>query len=257
MTRDTVPSTAGGRDLLSSSADVDSRRFENGDARLLTRSLRAGLAVGATRRGSGGRATRATLGARIRAPRPSTSPLPTQSGYRELLPGVGEDEFDFERQVREVEPRHLHPGFIPIEQGDGRTVHEDVTCARISVDSALPADKHRLPALTHHLYGLSRHRREIAHGERVFLHPTRSCRKRLQARVLPIQAAAVRARCERAVVELCRMTFERELEFGSVMRILLVRVRRGRVLGWVCKPEGAGSSPARSISKALQMGILR
>jgi hypothetical protein len=64
---------------------------------------------------------------------------------------------------------------------------------------------------------------------------------------LSIQAAAVRARCERSAVERCHVTFDEKAEFGSVMAILLVGVRRGRVIGWVCKPEVAGSIPARSM----------
>jgi hypothetical protein len=37
----------------------------------------------------------------------------------------------------------------------------------------------------------------------------------------------VRARCERTVVELCRMTFDKNAEFGSVTPILLTGVRVG------------------------------
>jgi hypothetical protein len=56
----------------------------------------------------------------------------------------------------------------------------------------------------------------------------------------------VRARCERTAVEPCQVTFDEMAEFGSVMQILLVSVRWGRAIGWVCKPEVAGSIPARS-----------
>ena len=66
---------------------------------------------------------------------------------------------------------------------------------------------------------------------------------------LPTWAAAVRARCERTAVERCRATFGTKADFGSVMRVLSVRVRRSRAIGWVCKSEAAGSNPARSISK--------
>jgi hypothetical protein len=59
----------------------------------------------------------------------------------------------------------------------------------------------------------------------------------------------VRAPCERIAVERCRVTFDEESVFGSNMPILLVRVRWGRVIGWVCKSEAAGSNPARSISR--------
>jgi hypothetical protein len=60
---------------------------------------------------------------------------------------------------------------------------------------------------------------------------------------------AVQARCERTVVQLCRMTFDEKADFGSVMPILSVGVRWGRVLGWVCKPEVTGSIPVRSTEK--------
>jgi hypothetical protein len=66
---------------------------------------------------------------------------------------------------------------------------------------------------------------------------------------LPIEAPAVRARCERTAVQRCRATFDDKADFGSAMPILSVAVRWGRVIGWVCKPEGAGSNPARSISR--------
>jgi hypothetical protein len=59
----------------------------------------------------------------------------------------------------------------------------------------------------------------------------------------------VRARCERTAVERCRVTFDEKAEFGSVMPILSVCVRWGRVIGWVCKSEAAGSNPARSICR--------
>jgi hypothetical protein len=54
---------------------------------------------------------------------------------------------------------------------------------------------------------------------------------------LPTRAAAVRARCERATVERCRVTFGEKADFGSVMPVLSVDVRWGRAIGWVCKPE--------------------
>jgi hypothetical protein len=66
---------------------------------------------------------------------------------------------------------------------------------------------------------------------------------------LPIRTAAVRARCERTAVEPCQVTFDEKADFGSVMPILLVGVRWGRVIGWVCKSEAAGSNPARSICR--------
>jgi hypothetical protein len=64
---------------------------------------------------------------------------------------------------------------------------------------------------------------------------------------LPVQAATVRARCERTAVEPCQMTYDEMAEYGSVMQILLVCVRWGRAIGWVCKPEVTGSIPVRSI----------
>jgi hypothetical protein len=69
--------------------------------------------------------------------------------------------------------------------------------------------------------------------------------------MLPIQAAAVRARCERSSVDPCRVTFDTTGDLGSVMRILLVGVRWGRVIGWVCKPKVTGSSPVRSTSSDI------
>ena len=59
----------------------------------------------------------------------------------------------------------------------------------------------------------------------------------------------MRARCERTAVERCRAALVGTADFGSVMPILSIRVRWGRAIGWVCKPEGAGSSPARSIAQ--------
>jgi hypothetical protein len=53
------------------------------------------------------------------------------------------------------------------------------------------------------------------------------------------------------------MTFGDMVEFGSVMPILSVGVRWGRVIGWVCKPEVTGSIPVRSTSKVLQMPLFR
>ena len=58
----------------------------------------------------------------------------------------------------------------------------------------------------------------------------------------------MRAPSERTAVERCRVRSAEKGEFGSVMPILLVRVRWGRAIGRVCKPEVAGSSPARSIN---------
>jgi hypothetical protein len=45
------------------------------------------------------------------------------------------------------------------------------------------------------------------------------------------------------------MTFDGKADFGSVMPILSVDVRRCRPIGWVCKPEVTGSIPVRSISR--------
>jgi hypothetical protein len=64
---------------------------------------------------------------------------------------------------------------------------------------------------------------------------------------LSVEAATVRARCDRTGVERCRMTFGEEASFGSVMPILSIDVRWGRVIAWVCKPEVTGSIPVRSI----------
>jgi hypothetical protein len=66
---------------------------------------------------------------------------------------------------------------------------------------------------------------------------------------LSIEAQAVRARCERIFVERCQMTFGRTGDFGSIMPILSVGVRWSRAIGRVCKPEVAGSSPARSMTR--------
>jgi hypothetical protein len=68
---------------------------------------------------------------------------------------------------------------------------------------------------------------------------------------------AVRARCERTAVEHCQEMVDGKTDFGSVMPVLSVGVRWGRAIGWVCKPEGAGSNPARSTSKVLQISIFR
>jgi hypothetical protein len=66
----------------------------------------------------------------------------------------------------------------------------------------------------------------------------------------------VRARCERTAVEPCRASFGGKADFGSVMPILSVWVRWGRVIGWVCKPEVTGSIPVRSTSqKPCQGGV--
>jgi hypothetical protein len=59
----------------------------------------------------------------------------------------------------------------------------------------------------------------------------------------------VRAWCERTVVERCQVTFGKTPEYALVMPMLLVGVRWGRAIGWVCKSEAAGSNPARSISR--------
>jgi hypothetical protein len=68
--------------------------------------------------------------------------------------------------------------------------------------------------------------------------------------VLSPLAARVRARCERTAVERCRTTFDEKAEFGSVMLILSIAVSWSRVIGWICKPEAAGSNPARSILRS-------
>ena len=65
---------------------------------------------------------------------------------------------------------------------------------------------------------------------------------------MPVQAAAVRAGCERTAVEPCQVTFDEMAEYGSVMPIVSVGVRWGRVIDWVCKPEVTGSIPVRSMA---------
>ena len=74
---------------------------------------------------------------------------------------------------------------------------------------------------------------------------------------LPPEAAVVRARCERTAVERCQLTFGKRADLGSVMPILLVRVRWGRAIGWVCKPEVTGSIPVRSTGKSLHTARAR
>jgi hypothetical protein len=59
----------------------------------------------------------------------------------------------------------------------------------------------------------------------------------------------VRARCERTAVQRGWVTFHEMAEFASVMPILSVRVRWGRVIRRVCKPEVTGSIPVRSINR--------
>jgi len=66
---------------------------------------------------------------------------------------------------------------------------------------------------------------------------------------LPSQTAAVRARCERTAVQRGWVTFHAMAEFAAVMPILSVRVRWGRVIRRVCKPEVTGSIPVRSITR--------
>ena len=46
-----------------------------------------------------------------------------------------------------------------------------------------------------------------------------------QATGLSIQAAAVRARCERTAVHRCQVTFADKVDFGSLMPILAIGVR--------------------------------
>jgi hypothetical protein len=59
-------------------------------------------------------------------------------------------------------------------------------------------------------------------------------------------ASAVRADRRRTVSGDVRQ----KAEYGSVMPILLVRVRLGRAIGWVCKSEVTGSIPVRSIARS-------
>ena len=56
----------------------------------------------------------------------------------------------------------------------------------------------------------------------------------------------MRAICERTAVEPCRASFGGMADYDSAMPILSVGVRWGRAIDWVCKPEVAGSIPARS-----------
>jgi hypothetical protein len=66
---------------------------------------------------------------------------------------------------------------------------------------------------------------------------------------LPIQAAAVRARCERSAVERCRVPFDEKSEPGSTMRVWSVGVGWCLASCWLCKPEVTGSIPVRSTPK--------
>ena len=59
----------------------------------------------------------------------------------------------------------------------------------------------------------------------------------------------VQARCEQSAVEWCRLTYDEMPANGSTTPVSFVGVGWCLVLGWVCKPEVAGSIPARSISK--------
>jgi hypothetical protein len=59
---------------------------------------------------------------------------------------------------------------------------------------------------------------------------------------LPLQTAAVRARCERTAVERCQARFAKRSDFRSVMPILSIGVSWGRAIGWVCKPKVTGRS---------------
>src|SRR5918999_6427409 len=67
---------------------------------------------------------------------------------------------------------------------------------------------------------------------------------------LPGQASTMRARCERTAVERCREPFGDRGDFGSAMLNLSIAVRRGRAIGWVCKPEVTGSIPVRSTCRS-------
>ncbi len=69
------------------------------------------------------------------------------------------------------------------------------------------------------------------------------------SRKLPVQAPAVRARCERTAVQRCRARFVKRRDLRLAMPILWVGVRRGRAIGWLCKPEVTGSIPVRSIRR--------
>src|SRR6266542_5737039 len=68
---------------------------------------------------------------------------------------------------------------------------------------------------------------------------------------LPVQAPAVPARCERTAVQWRRARFVKRRRLRLGMPILLVGVKRGRAIGWLCKPEVTGSIPVRSIPKRL------
>src|SRR6266536_1431522 len=62
--------------------------------------------------------------------------------------------------------------------------------------------------------------------------------------------AAVSARCERTAVQRCRARFVKRRELRLAMPILAVAVRRGRAVGWLCKPEVTGSIPVRSTPRS-------
>jgi hypothetical protein len=73
---------------------------------------------------------------------------------------------------------------------------------------------------------------------------------------LSVQAAPVRARCERTAVRQRRLTFVDERETGSIIGVWSVGVGRSRVLRWVCKPEVTGSIPVRShLGRARKCGL--
>lgn len=63
---------------------------------------------------------------------------------------------------------------------------------------------------------------------------------------MPIQAAMVRAQCERTAVKRGRTALAEKRELGSTMRLWSMGVGSCLASRWVCKPEVAGSSLAES-----------
>ena len=69
-----------------------------------------------------------------------------------------------------------------------------------------------------------------------------------ECRALSIQAAAVRARCERTAVKRGRTAFAEKRELGSMMRLWSMGVGSCLASRWLCKLEVTGSIPVRSIA---------
>ena len=64
------------------------------------------------------------------------------------------------RNEREVEPRHVDPRLVPVEQGDPRPVHENVARPHVTVNDALAAGGQPPPRRTDGPHPVGRHRVE-------------------------------------------------------------------------------------------------